>query len=270
MDDRAGLEIGELMNAFTAKRDRQSLFALVLFGILAGVYIGFGAMAATTARSFTDIPVGAARFLGASLFCVGLILVVIPGSELFTGNVLMTASLIHRKISLFGVLRNWTCVWIANFLGSLLLALVVFGTGLLGSPDSPSAVGKAAIDVTKLKIGLSFSQALLSGILCNMLVCLAVILTLSARTTMGKILGIYFPITTFVFCGFEHSIANMFFLPAGLLAQGKLLSDFWSMFPNLIPVTIGNVIGGTLVVVLHPARAGRIWSMLRPHRNNSD
>ena len=113
-------------------------------------------------------------------------------------------------------------------------------------------------------------QALLRGVLCNMLVVLAVILTISARSTMGKILGIYFPITVFVFCGFEHSIANMYFLPAGLLAQGKLGSEFWTMFHNLIPVTLGNIIGGTLVVVLHPARAGRLWRRLLPEREPHD
>ena len=265
-DDRAGVEIAQALDAVTARRDRQSAWTLVLYGILAGVYIGFGAIAATTAKSFTDLPVGLTRFLGASMFCVGLILVVIPGSELFTGNVLMAASFIGKKIAFRGVLRNWGYVYLANFVGSLLLALAVFGTGLMGTPDHPSALGQAVVAVTEGKLALTFWEAFLRGVLCNMLVCLAVILTISARTTMGKILGIYFPITTFVLCGFEHSIANMYFLPAGLLAKGTLVSEFLRMFYNLIPVTLGNIIGGTLVVVLHPVRAGRLWRRLLGHR----
>ena len=263
VDDRAGLEIDQALDAINAKRDRQSVLALILFGILAGVYIGFGAIAASTAKSFTDIPLGLARFLGASMFCVGLILVVIPGSELFTGNILMTAGAVGDKLTLRGILRNWIVVYVANFVGALLLAFALFGTGLMGAPEAPTALGTAAIQTVDAKLAIPFWQALIRGILCNMLVCLAVLLTISARTTMGKILGIYFPITAFVMCGFEHSIANMYFLPAGLLARGDLMANFGTMFvDNLIPVSLGNIIGGTLVVVLHPSHAGQLWRRL--------
>ena len=266
--DRAPLQIAQVLDDVNARRDRQSAWALLFFGVLAGVYIGFGATAMMTVKSLTDLPVGLTRFLGASMFCLGLILVVIPGSELFTGNVLMAAGFIGRKVTLRGLLRNWVYVYLANFVGALLLALTVFGTGLMGTVGEPTALGKAASDIADMKISLPFTQALLRGVLCNMLVCLAVILTIGARSTMGKIMSIYFPITAFVLCGFEHSIANMFFLPAGLLAEGKLGPEFLSMFRNLIPVTIGNIIGGTLVVVLHPARAERLWRRLRGDRES--
>jgi formate/nitrite transporter FocA (FNT family) len=125
------------------------------------------------------------------------------------------------------------------------------------------SVGAAAARIATAKIQLPFVQALLRGVLCNMLVCLAIIIAISSRTTFGKILGIYFPIMVFVLCGYEHSIANMYFLPAGLLAEGRLLGSFLSMFHNLIPVTIGNIIGGTLVILLHPARARQLARMFR-------
>jgi len=156
------------------------------------------------------------------VFCLGLILVVIPGSELFTGNILMTAGVVSKKVPLANVLWNWVIVYIGNFAGGMLLALAVFGSGLLGTPDKLSQVGEKAAQIATAKIGLPFLQALLRGVLCNMLVCLAVIMAIASRTTFGKILSIYFPIMGFVLSGYEHSIANMCFLPSGLLAQGRL------------------------------------------------
>lgn len=253
-DDRSGVEIARELDAIIDRKAQASASTLILFAVLAGVYIGFGAIAATTVGAFEGLPVGLSKFLSASVFCVGLVLVVIPGSELFTGNILMTARLMGGKVSAAKVLRNWIVVYFGNFLGAVLLALAMYGSGLLGAPGEPSAVGTAAAKIATTKIGLPFVQALLRGVLCNMLVCLAVIMAIASRTTFGKVLCIYFPIMTFVLCGFEHSIANMYFLPAGLLSEGKLVSEFGSVFHNLIPVTIGNVIGGTLVVILHPAR----------------
>jgi formate/nitrite transporter len=256
--DRSALETARELDSIVEKKAREPLAGIVLFGILAGIYIGFGAVAATTVSAFEGLPAGLSKFLAGSVFCVGLILVVIPGSELFTGNVLMVAGLVSRKVSLGQVLRNWLAAYFGNFLGAVLLALAVFGSGLLGTADAPSAVGTAAAKIAAAKIDLAFGPALLRGVLCNMLVCLAVILAIFSRTTVGKILGIYFPIMVFVLCGFEHSIANMYFLPAGLLAQGRFVGDFGTMFYNLIPVTLGNILGGTLVVMLHPARVRQL------------
>jgi len=207
--------------------------------------------------------VALSKFLGASVFCVGLVLVIIPGSELFTGNILMAAGVADRKVKLARVLRNWVCVYAGNFIGALLLAFAMFGTGLLGSPDAPSTLGEKAAAIAVAKIDLGFLQALLRGVLCNILVCLAVVLAISSHTIVGKILGIYFPIMVFVLSGFEHSVANMYFIPAGLLVKGSLFASFGLIWQNLVPVTIGNIIGGLLVIMLHPARVKQIARAIR-------
>ncbi|HUX03101.1 MAG: formate/nitrite transporter family protein [Phycisphaerae bacterium] len=265
-DDRAGLEIAKELDRIIAKKTGQSPVALVLFGILAGAYIGFGAVAATTVTAFDGLPIAVSKFLAGTVFCVGLVLVIIPGSELFTGNILLAAGIVDRKVGFIRVLRNWGFAYVGNFAGAVLLALLVYGSGLLGTPEHPTPVGAAAAKVADAKIALPFVQALLRGILCNILVCLAVIMAVSSRTMFGKILGIYFPIMVFVLSGYEHSIANMYFLPAGLLAEGRFLSGFGSMFTNLVPVTLGNIAGGLLVVVLHPARARRLARLFRHTR----
>ena len=264
VDDRSGLEVARMLDGLVKKKCRAPVTEMLLLGVLAGIYIGFGAMGATTVTGLGGLPPALSKFLAASVFCVGLILVVIPGSELFTGNILMVVSLVNREVSAARVLRNWSFVYLGNFLGSVLLALAIFGAGLLGTPEEPSAVGRAAAAIAEAKIGLGLGEAFLRGVLCNMLVCLAVILALASRTVAGKILGIYFPIMVFVLCGYEHSIANMYFLPAGLLVKGRFLADFWTMFHNLVPVTLGNILGGMLVVLLHPARAKRILNPPRP------
>lgn len=150
------------------------------------------------------------------------------------------------------MLRNWIVVWFGNLAGAILLAVMMWRTGFLNNPDTQFSVAARAREICNIKLGLSWEASFYLGILCNMLVCLAVIMATSARTVMGKILAIWFPIMAFVACGLEHSIANMYFLPAGLFAQGKFVSDFWRMFHNLIPVSLGNIVGGVLVVLLHP------------------
>jgi len=257
-DDRYGVELARALDVIVEKKANQSVGALIALGILAGIYIGFGSVAATTVKSLGGPSPALTSFLAASVFCVGLVLVVIPGSELFTGNILMTVGLVNRSVPISKTLRNWVFVYLGNFAGAVLLALAVWGAGFLGTPDAPSAVGKTAAAISDAKIALPFAHALIRGILCNVLVCLAVLLAVSARTTMGKVLGIYFPIMVFVLSGYEHSVANMYFLPVGLLAKGTPLSEFLSIFHNLIPVTIGNIVGGMLVILLHPARARRL------------
>jgi len=201
---------------------------------------------------------GLARFLAGSVFSVGIMLVLIPGSELFTGNILMTIGFIYRKYAFNKVLRNWLIVYFGNFLGALFIAWLVLNSGLLGHIGNLNAVGAVAVNITQAKLQLGFMEALCRGILCNMLVCLAVIMCIASRTVTGKIFGIYFPIMTFVACGYEHSVANMYFLPIGLMMEGKFLSHFFIMFRNLVPVTIGNIIGGLLIVLLHPKIEERI------------
>ena len=246
------LEISKTISNIGAKKATATIFELFIFGILAGIYIAFGANVATAVLSGGTLDAGLARFLAGSVFSVGLMLALIPGSELFTGNILMTIGFIYRRYSLFKVLRNWLVVYFGNFLGAIIIAWLVFNSGLLIHFGNLTSIGTVAVKIAETKLQLSFTEALCRGILCNMLVCLAVIMSIASKTITGKIFGIYFPIMAFVASGYEHSVANMYFLPVGLMAKGELASSFFTMFNNLIPVTIGNIIGGLLIVLLHP------------------
>ncbi|MFH1457564.1 MAG: formate/nitrite transporter family protein [Candidatus Omnitrophota bacterium] len=261
------LEMSRAISDIGEKKAKESLFGLFIFGVLAGIYIAFGASVATAVLSGGTLDPGFAKFLAGSVFSVGLILVLILGSELFTGNILMTIGLVYQKYSFGRVLRNWMIVYLGNFLGSLMIAWLVFKSGLLGNAAHLSPIGNVAVKIAEAKLQLVFSEALCRGILCNMLVCLAVIMCIASKTLGGKILGIYFPIMTFVASGYEHSVANMYFLPVGLMAKGEFTLGFLGMFNNLIPVTIGNIIGGLLIVLLHPKVEERIARALT-RRNN--
>jgi formate transporter len=234
-----------------------SMFALAL---LAGAFIGLGAMfATTTAAASSSLPYGVARLLVGMTFCLGLILVVVAGAELFTGNNLIVMAWASRKISTWGLLRNWLIVYLGNFLGSLGTAVLIF----LGRQymSGAGAVGEAALKTSLGKVNLGFVQALALGIMCNALVCLAIWLTYSARSVADKILAIVFPISAFVAAGFEHSVANMYFIPYALLIKAfdpafavshkiDLASLTWGAFflKNLLPVTLGNILGGSVLV----------------------
>ncbi|MFC1675374.1 formate/nitrite transporter family protein [Candidatus Omnitrophota bacterium] len=260
------VEISKALGNMVQKKATATTFELLIFGVLAGIYIAFGANVSTAVLSGGTLDAGFARFLAGSVFSVGMMLVLIPGSELFTGNILMTIGFIYRKYPLAKVMRNWMMVYAGNLLGAVLIAWLVFNSGLLGQAGDLSPIGAVAARIADMKLRLSFTEALTRGILCNMLVCLAVIMCIAARTVTGKIFGIYFPIMAFVAAGFEHSVANMYFLPVGLLVKGELAAGFPSIFRNLIPVTIGNVIGGLLVVLLHPKVEEKIASILFSRR----
>jgi len=262
------LEMSRAIRDIGENKAKETMFELFIFGVLAGIYVAFGAAAATAVLSGGMLDPGLARFLSGTVFSVGLILVLILGSELFTGNILMTIGLIYQKYTFGKVLRNWLIVYFGNFLGALIIAWLVSKSGLLVHRGALTPIGSIAAKITETKLNLSFSEALCRGILCNMLVCLAVILCISSKTVGGKILGIYFPIMTFVASGYEHSVANMYFLPAGLMAKGEFLSGFPGLFHNLIPVTIGNIIGGLLIVLLHPKVEERIARRLVKTNNN--
>lgn len=244
-----------LTRTVCVKKTQQSVLNLAILGIFAGVYIGFGAQLATfvTHDAAAFLGLGMSKLIGGAVFSVGLMLVVIAGAELFTGNNLILLSVLDRQVKLRGLLRNWTIVYIANFAGALLLVLLMYWGGLWKTGGG--AVGAAAVKLADAKVGLSFLEALARGILCNWLVCLAVWMAVSARDVVGKIFAIFFPIMAFVASGFEHSIANMYFIPMGLALKGQGLAEASSnltiggMFvKNLIPVTIGNIIGGALFV----------------------
>jgi formate/nitrite transporter len=250
--------------------DSASTFALA---VLAGAFIAMGAVFATVATAGGELPYGVGRLVGGLTFSLGLILVVVASAELFTGNNLIVMAWASRRITTIRLLRNWAIVYAGNFLGAVATAALVFASRQYRFGDG--AVGEQALAVASTKTGLGFGQAVALGILCNALVCIAVWLTYSARSVTDKILAVIPPIAAFVAAGFEHSVANMYFVPVGLLIQTDeaFAARFaeapgdgnlgWGSFvvDNLIPVTIGNVIGGTVLV------AALYWFVyLRPGR----
>lgn len=257
------------------KKANLSAINMFVLGILAGAFIGIGAIFATTvgagsmavkdaagqAAFSTGLPFGVTRLLMGLVFTVGLILVVVGGAELFTGNTLITMAFASKKVTLAQLLRNWGIVYAGNFVGSILTAYIVFmgKQYMLGN----GAIGLTALNIGEAKTALEFPQAVALGIMCNALVCMAVWMCYSARSTTDKILAIIPPISCFVAAGFEHSIANMYFIPLALFAKGdaklleligKTAADFphltWGNFfiANLLPVTLGNIIGGAIMV----------------------
>ncbi|GAJ15060.1 unnamed protein product, partial [marine sediment metagenome] len=232
---------------------------MFLLGILAGAFIGFGSELAIMITH--DMPrylgVGFTKFMFGSVFSVGLMLVIIAGAELFTGNNLILIGVLSREGNLGKMFRNWFWVYVANFLGSLLLVWVMFGTGLWKIGNF--AVGAEALIIASEKVNLGWWEAFARGIGCNWLVCLAVWIATASKDITGKIFGIYFPVMAFVASGFEHCVANMYFIPMGLLLKedttvvataglaGKLSNLTLQRFfvNNLIPVTLGNIIGGS-------------------------
>lgn len=260
-----------------AARSKRTLFAL---GVLAGAFIALGGVFATVASTgAAGAPYGAIRILAGIAFSLGLMLVVVGGAELFTGNVLIVMAWASRRVSTRSLLRNWALAYAGNFVGAAATALLVAlaATQHLGE----NGFGIATFKLASAKLSLPFGQALVRGILCNALVCLAVWLTYSARTTGDKLFAIVFPVAAFVAAGFEHSIANMYFVPfalfvnalepgfaaaAGVTTEAASLSAAGFVVRNLVPVTLGNIIGGAVLVGAtywfvyvgaHPERASR-------------
>ena len=267
-------EMAQRAEATGVRKAATGTLDLLILALLAGAFIGLGAVFATTVAAGTAgvVPYGVARLLVGLVFCLGLILVIVGGAELFTGNTLIVMAWAGGKVSSRAMLRNWGLVYVGNFVGAVATAAMVFVAGhhTLGG----GLVGQTTLAIANGKMHFGFVQAVALGMLCNALVCLAVWLTLSARSTMDKIAAIIFPITAFVAAGFEHSIANMYFVPSALFikqfdpafaaATTLDLSDLtWRTFlvANLLPVTIGNIIGGGLLV------AAVYWAVfLRPQR----
>ncbi|HKK83277.1 MAG TPA: formate/nitrite transporter family protein [Atribacterota bacterium] len=239
-----------------------SLAKMIILGFLAGAYIAFGAQLATivTYDAAKYVGVGITKILFGSVFSVGLMLVVIAGAELFTGNNLIVVGTLNGNVSIGKLMNSWVWIYIANFIGSILLVWIMYATQLWKTGDL--AVGAKALAIANGKVNLSWGAALSRGIACNWLVCLAVWLAVAAKDVPGKIFGIYFPIMAFVASGFEHSVANMYFVPMGIMLKGnaavveaagltdKLANLNWGgfIFNNLLPVTIGNIIGGAFFV----------------------
>ncbi len=239
---------------------------LLILGFLAGAFIALaGAGSNTAAFNLLLDPetFGLGKVLAGTVFTVGLIMVILTGAELFTGNVLILAAAADKRVSIGRMLRNWVIVYVGNFLGAAAIAAAIYYSGQLGGGDS--MLGAFTIKTAAAKVGLGFGKAFVLGILCNWLVCIAVWISFSAGSIVGKIGAIFFPIWLFVTCGFEHSIANMYFIPTGILAKAneifavksglgtEVLENLnWTSFfvDNLIPVTLGNIVGGGVLVAL--------------------
>ena len=216
------------------------VYKMILLGILAGMFIGFGChvFVLATAAEATVIT----KLIGAALFPVGLMMVIFCGAELFTGNNLMTLALMKKEITPAGMLKNWGFVYLGNLIGSVLLAFLLAKSGLY----SGEAMNRA-MAVASSKASMPFMEALIRGVLCNILVVLACWFQAGSKEMIGKIFAVWFPIMLFVFAGFEHSVANMTYIPLGMfLGADVTIGGF--IFGNLIPVTIGNLIGGALFV----------------------
>ena len=250
-------------SVMTGKADfsKTKMFTLA---IAAGAFIAFGAQVSLTVMTGDSMMGwGFTKLIGAMTFATGLMIVALTGAELFTGNVMMTFAVLEKKVSLLKLLRSWTIVYIANFLGSILVAGLIFGAGM--GHNGGDAVGVTAMQTAFSKINLTFGEAFFRGILCNWLVCLAIFMASTSKRVIGKIFAIFFPIMTFVASGYEHSVANMFFIPNGLLmkhfpsivaASGmtpdQLATMTWKGFflHNLLPATSANIARAFVFVVL--------------------
>ncbi len=247
------------------KKAHLDLLSMFVLAVLAGAFIALGAVFSTTvtAGAAGSLPFGLIRLLAGLVFSLGLILVVVGGAELFTGNNLIVMAWASGKVNTRLLLRNWAVVYAGNFAGALGTALLAFLSGQYAFGQG--AVGAAALAAANAKVSLEFLPAVALGILCNALVCLAVWLSFSARTTTDRILAVVPPIAAFVAAGFEHSVANMYFIPIGLLIKAGAPLAFWEsaglsaleypgltwgrfLLNNLLPVTLGNIIGGTVLV----------------------
>jgi len=263
-DDYSPAEMEKKVEAASAAKAKLSFLSLFILSILAGSFIALGAEFCTLVIFDSSLSIGLTKLLGGIAFSLGLILVVVAGAELFTGNNLVIMGFASGVVTYKQLLKNWSVSYLGNFLGSLVVVFLMFFTNLWKMKEY--MLGAKAVLIAADKVNLTFLEAFSRGILCNALVCLAIWLCFSARTVVGKIAAIIFPITAFVASGFEHSIANMYFIPIGILLKQnesvanailKIAPDaalerlnVLGFLGNLLPVTIGNIIGGAVMVGL--------------------
>jgi formate/nitrite transporter len=226
------------------------LLSLTMLGILAGGFIGLGALFSVIVLSDASLGFAASRVLGGAVFSLGLLLVVVAGAELFTGNNLLAMGWAHGCITTRDVLYNWTVVCLSNCVGAVGLAAIVFLSG--HAEMNGGAIGRTYLQIAAAKTSLPFWTAFWRGVLCNVLVCMAVWMTLAGRSVVDKFVAVLMPIAAFVAAGFEHSIANMYLLPLGMMLQAGAgeavqVSGLWR---NLVPVIAGNIVGGSVLVAL--------------------
>jgi formate transporter len=278
-DDYAPADIAKRVEAAAVKKAGLPFWSVVFLSILAGSFIAIGGVLLTLATFDSTLPSGLTKLIGGLVFCTGLILVVVAGAELFTGNNLIVMGVASKIVRFSQLLKNWVIVYIGNFIGSLAVVLLMYYTNLwkMGS----FGYAAKAVVIAAGKVNLTFAEGLTRGILCNALVCLAIWMCFGARQIISKIAAIIFPITAFVAMGFEHSVANMYLIPIGLVLKNnpnvmdavtKMSPDLnlshltiYGMFGNLLSVTIGNIIGGAvmigiiywLIIILPQKRKGK-------------
>jgi len=240
------------------KKANSRVWQLLLLGILAGLYIGFGGH-----LFLVTVASGMGKVAGGVMFSVGLVLVVVAGAELFTGNIVILIGVLSSVISKTDMLKNWVAVYIGNFIGSFVFACLMYESGLLGKAGSLNDVGALAVKVAEAKLAIPFGEAVIRGVFCNILVILAIIMAVMAKDIVSKIFCIILPIACFVACGFEHCVANMYLIPIGLLAKGASVYEAYLIYPNLVPVTLGNIIGGIFILIIHPNRIRQIHVLLQ-------
>ncbi|MDD5659163.1 MAG: formate/nitrite transporter family protein [Actinomycetota bacterium] len=263
-DDYASADIAKKVEAAAVKKASLPFWSVVFLSIIAGSFIGIGGMFSTLVTFDSNLPLGITKLLGGLVFCVGLILVVVAGAELFTGNNLIVMGVASRVVRFSQLLRNWAIVYTGNLIGSLAAAFLMYYTNLW-KMGSYGYAAKAVI-IAAEKTNLTFVEGITRGILCNALVCLAIWMCFGARQIISKIAAIIFPVTAFVAIGFEHSIANMYFIPFGLILKNNPnviesaakmsaslnLSNLtiYGFLGNLLSVTLGNIVGGAIMIGL--------------------
>ena len=249
IDAYAPAEIARRVESSGVAKANLPLLQTLVLGVLAGAFISFGGMSYTVAVTGSELGFGPTRLLGGVAFSLGLVLVVIGGAELFTGNNLIAMAWADRRVTTRRLLRNWLLVYVGNAVGAVGSAAAVLLSGIL---DIGGNLHETAAAIAQAKLALSGTEAFFRGILCNVLVCLAVWLCFAAHSVTGKVLAVVFPVSAFVALGFEHSIANMYLIPVGLFAGGAMpgVADLAAMANNIVVVTLGNVLGGSLLVAL--------------------
>ena len=262
LDDYTPGEMAKRVEVTSIRKAKLGFLSLIMLAILAGSFIALGAEFCTIVIFDSTLSVGLTKLLGGLAFSLGLILVIIAGAELFTGNNLIMMGFGSGVVTYKQLLKNWGVSYLGNFIGSMFIVGLMYFSNQWMMKDY--LLGAKAVLIAADKVNLTFTEAFVRGILCNLLVCLAVWLCFSARTVVGKVSAIIFPITAFVASGFEHSIANMYFIPMGIILKGnsnvmnKVLEvapdanlsrlNITGLLGNLLPVTLGNIVGGAVLV----------------------
>jgi formate transporter len=255
VDAYAPREIAARVQEACLVKARLPFLQTAMLGLLAGAFIGLGSLYYVIVLSDPTLGFAAQRLLGGAVFTLGLMLVVVAGAELFTGNNLLAMAWADRKVSTREVLRNWSVVCLGNLVGAVGLAVLVFLSG--HAQMNGGRIAETSMAIATTKVELPFWTAFFRGVLCNVLVCMAVWMAIAGRSVVDKAIAIVFPVSAFVAAGFEHSVANMYFIPLAMLLQASgSVSEVWpaitlgGFIGNLVPVILGNLVGGSVLVGL--------------------